>query len=42
MIDKIVNLKDKYIHMCQESYLPEQMKFELEHLIEDRIAVLTQ
>lgn len=40
MIDKIVKLKSKYISMCRESYMPEQMKNSLEGLIEERIAVL--
>lgn len=40
MIDKIVKLKDKYIAMCRESYMPDNMKAELEKLIEQRVAVL--
>ena len=40
MIEKIVKLKDKYIMMCRESYLPEDMKSSLENLIEQRISVL--
>lgn len=39
MIDKIVKLRDKYIDMCKESYLPDDMKEELERLIEQRIDV---
>ena len=42
MIEKIVKLKDKYISMCQDSYMPEQMRANLEKLIEQRIAVLTK
>jgi len=40
MIEKIIKLKDKYISMCRDSYMPEQMKTSLENLIEQRIAVL--
>lgn len=40
MIDKIVKLKDKYIGMCRESYMPDDMKESLENLINERIAVL--
>lgn len=40
MIEKIVNLKDKYIDMCRESYMPDDMKEALENLIENRIAIL--
>ena len=39
MIGKITKLKDKYISMCRESYMPEHMKDSLEGLIEERIAV---
>lgn len=42
MIEKIVKLKDKYISMCRESYMPQQMRESLENLIEQRIAVLTK
>ena len=42
MIEKIVKLKEKYISMCRDSYMPEQMKSNLENLIEQRIAVLTK
>ena len=42
MIEKIVKLKEKYILMCRDSYMPEQMKANLENLIEQRIAVLTK
>ena len=42
MIEKIVKLKEKYISMCRASYMPEQMKANLENLIEQRIAVLTK
>lgn len=40
MIKKIVSLKDKYILMCQESYMPDDIKTDLENLIEERIAIL--
>lgn len=40
MIEKIVKLKDKYISMCKESYLPDDKKETLEKLIEERIAIL--
>ena len=40
MIEKIVKLKDKYIAMCRESYMPDYMKETLENLIENRIAIL--
>lgn len=42
MIEKIIKLKDKYISMCRDSYMPEQMRESLENLIEQRIAVLTK
>ena len=41
MIEKIVSLKDTYISMCRESYLPDDMKVCLETLIGDRIAMLS-
>ena len=40
MIEKIVKLKDKYIAMCRESYMPDAMKEALENLIENRISIL--
>ena len=40
LIEKIVKLKDKYIIMCRESYMPDDMKETLENLIENRIAIL--
>ena len=42
MIEKIIKLKDKYISMCRDSYMPEQMRANLENLIEQRIAVLSK
>ena len=41
MIEKIVSLKDTYIGMCRESYLPDDMKESFEALICDRISVLS-
>ncbi len=40
IIGKIVKLKDKYIVMCRESYMPDDMKITLEKLIEERIKIL--
>ena len=42
MIEKIVKLKEKYILMCRDSYMPQQMRESLENLIEQRIAVLAK
>ena len=42
MIGTVVKLKEKYISMCRASYMPEQMKANLESLIEQRIVVLTK
>lgn len=41
MIGKIVSLKDTYLSMCRESYLPNDMKVDFEALICDRIAMLS-
>lgn len=40
MVQKIVKLKDKYITMCNESYMPIDMRNSLNALIEQRIATL--
>ena len=40
MIDKIVKMKGKYLIMCRESYLPDEMKASFENLIENRILAL--
>ena len=40
MIEKIVSLKDTYIGMCRESYLPDDMKASFEALICERMAIL--
>ena len=42
MIEKIIKLKDKYISMCKESYMPNNMKMSLENLIEQRISILSK
>lgn len=40
MIEKIVKLKEKYIAMCKDSYMPDDMKEVLESLIEQRVSIL--
>ena len=40
MIDKIVKLKPKYIAMCNDSYMPDDIKQSLINLIEKRIEIL--
>ena len=40
MIEKIIKLKDKYISMCNSSYIPDSMKNSLETLITERMAIL--
>ena len=42
MIEKIINLKDTYIDICQNSYLPDDMKESFKSLICERIAILEQ
>lgn len=42
MIAKIVKLKDKYIAMCRDSYMPQDMKESIENLIVERMLILTQ
>ena len=42
MIKKVTSMKDQYIKMCEESYMPEQMKESLKSLIENRVSVLSQ
>lgn len=42
MIDKIVRLKEIYIDMCRESYMPDEIKEKLEALINQRIAILSK
>lgn len=40
MIKKIVSMKDTYLTLCQESYLPDDLKENLSNLIEERIKVI--
>lgn len=40
MIEKVILMKDSYIKLCRESYLPEDMKENFEKLICDRIDIL--
>ncbi len=40
MIHKIVNLENKYIEMCKNSYLSKEKSDELEKLIKERITIL--
>ena len=42
MIRKIVSIKDIYIDMCLESYLPPAMKERLCDLIEERVSILAE
>lgn len=42
MIEKVIALKDTYIDMCRESYLPDDMKKNFEALICERTAVLSK
>lgn len=42
MIAKVVKLKEKYIDMCRESYLPQNLKEALEQLMEERITLLSK
>ena len=37
MIGKIVNLQEKYIAMCRDSYMPENLKVRMEQLIVQRM-----
>lgn len=40
MIKKIVSTKEKYIQMCKESFLPDDLKISMINLIEERCKVL--
>ncbi|MFA5342143.1 MAG: HipA domain-containing protein [Clostridia bacterium] len=40
IINSIISLKELYLSMCHDSYLPDYMKSEFEKLITDRISVL--
>lgn len=40
MIAKILNLKETYVELCEDSYLPENMKTALAELIQNRYIIL--
>ena len=40
MIGKVIKLKNTYLMLCQDSYIPDDMKENLTRLIEQRIAIL--
>lgn len=40
MIDDILSLKDTYVSMCKESYLPRDLKQDFIELIEQRISII--
>lgn len=42
MISKLVSMKEKFVQMCQESFLPKEMKDRFTELMETRIAVLME
>lgn len=42
MIKKVVSLKETYLKMCRDSYLPDDMKSVFEKLITDRISILAE
>ena len=42
MIDKIIKFKDRYVQLCKNSYLPDDMKDALEELIAQRIETLIE
>lgn len=42
MIKKIVSMKDTYIQMCEESYLPNDMKEDLKQLIIQRAEIISR
>lgn len=42
MIKKVTSMKEQYIKMCEESYMPEQMKESLKSLIENRVSELSK
>ena len=42
MISKIVKLKDKYIEMCRDSYLPDDIREDFKNLINERISILCE
>lgn len=41
MISLVVKNKDKMKKMCDESYIPEKMKSDFNHLIEERMLILS-
>lgn len=41
MIDKVLAMKDTYLKMCEDSYMPEDMKEKLMQLIQERADVLS-
>lgn len=40
MMGKLLNMKETYLNMCQDSLLPEDMKESLSTLIEERVGRL--
>jgi len=42
IINKIVTLKETYLNMCSDSYLPNDMKSEFYKLITDRISIIAE
>ena len=40
MIQKVISMKDTYLTMCEESYMPVDMKEKMAVLIDDRIGAL--
>lgn len=40
MIQKIVKLESRYLKICADSFMPDNRKSELSHLIQDRLALL--
>ena len=42
MIEKIISYKDKFINLCDESYLTDKMKKQFKELLKDRIERLSK
>ena len=42
MLNKITSMKETYLSMCRDSFLPDDMKKEFEKLIVDRISVISE
>ena len=40
MIEKVSNCEERYLDMCQTSYLPDEMKEQVKNLIRERMSVL--